>query len=97
MNQFVTISPRANEELNHILAYLELTFGLESSIKCIEDVENICWQIAAFPYAFPAFKGKSIRKAVISRYLTMFYQVKKETIEVLSFWDNRKNTSEIEI
>lgn len=97
MNQFVSISPRANEELNQILTYLELNFGLESSIKCIDDIENVCWQIAAFPFAFPAFKGKSIRKAVVSRYLTMFYQVKKDTIEVLSFWDTRQQSSDIGI
>ncbi len=89
MNPFVILSLRADEELEMILAYLNDRFGVDSAVKCLDDVETVCWQIAAFPFAFPAYKGKSIRKAVVSRYLSMFYQVKKDTIEVLSFWDNR--------
>ncbi len=91
MNPFVTLSPRADEELELILAYLDNSFGINSAIKCIDNVEVICWQIAAFPFAFPAYKGNAIRKAVVSRNLSMFYQVKEDTIELLSFWDNRMN------
>jgi hypothetical protein len=34
---------------------------------------------------------KSIRRAVISKYNTMYYRTKGENIEILSFFSNRQN------
>jgi len=42
-------------------------------------------------------KGKNnrikieVRKAVILRYNTLYYRIKKNTIEILSFFSNRQN------
>ena len=32
--------------------------------------------------------------AILTYHLSMFYQVRKDTIEVLSFWDNRKDSKQ---
>ncbi len=97
MNPFVSLSPRAVDELNEILDYLEENFGVNSAANSLDEIEKISWKIAAFPFLFPAFKGRSVRKAVINKHLSIFYQVRKETIEILSFWDNRKDSDQTAI
>lgn len=72
MNPFVTISPRADEELDLLLAYVEANFGVLAVANCLNEIEKLCWNIAAFPFSFPAYKGKSVRKAVVNKHLSMF-------------------------
>ncbi|MCF8244388.1 MAG: type II toxin-antitoxin system RelE/ParE family toxin [Saprospiraceae bacterium] len=97
MNPFVTISPKADEELDGILTYLEANFSVTAAANCLDVIEKICWDVAAFPFAFPAYKRKSVRKAVVNKHLSMYYQVRKDTIEVLSFWDNRRDVESLDL
>ncbi|MBI5917034.1 MAG: type II toxin-antitoxin system RelE/ParE family toxin [Bacteroidetes bacterium] len=91
MNPFVTLSVRADEELDAILTYLESNFGVGTAASCLDEIEKTCWGIAAFPFAFPAYKGKSVRKAVINKHLSMFYQVRNDTILCHKLWKSRSN------
>ncbi len=97
MNPFVTISTRADEDLDSILAYLEASFGVLAAANCLDEIEKLCWDVAAFPFAFPAYNRKKVRKAVVNKHLSMFYQVRKDTIEVLSFWDNRRDIESLDL
>ena len=50
--------------------------------------------VSIFPKLYPITKRKSqIRRAVLSKVLSVFYKVNKNQIEVLSILDNRTNLS----
>ena len=41
---------------------------------------------------FPASKQrKDVRKAVITKHLSVYYRFNKTAIQLLHFWDNRQN------
>lgn len=54
MNPFVTLSPRADEELESILSYLETNFGILTAANCLDEIEKVCWNVAAFPFRVAA-------------------------------------------
>lgn len=63
MNPLVTISPKADEELESILTYLEANFGVLATANCLDEIEKICWDIAVLLFAFPSYKRKSVRNS----------------------------------
>lgn len=90
-------SPRSKEEFGDVLDYLESEFGKNAALKCLEDVESILESIAVFPYLFKAYQGQRIRKAVVHKNLSVFYAVTSDFIELLSFWDNRRNPKKLKL
>ena len=54
--------------------------------------------IAQHPESFPIHdSSKGIHKAVILEQLTLFYRVKRDTVFILSLWDNRQDPDKLEI
>lgn len=90
-------SPRSKTEFSDLLDYLESEFGRDIALNCFEDVESILESISVFPYLFKAYQGQQIRRAVIHKNLSIFYVVKSDYIELLSFWDNRRNPKKLKI
>lgn len=51
--------------------------------------------VSAFPKLYPASAMKrSLRRAILSKVLSVFYRVRKNNIEVLAIFDNRCNIEE---
>jgi hypothetical protein len=47
--------------------------------------------MAKNPEMFLSSESQQIRKSVITKYNSLYYQVKKDSIHLLIFWDNRKD------
>jgi len=52
--------------------------------------------IAIFPTMFPASKQrKDVRKAVITKHLSIYYRFNKTTVQLLHFWDSRQSPEKL--
>lgn len=49
--------------------------------------------ITANPHLFPIFdEGKKIRRVVVRKEVSIFYEIKENEVMILSIFDNRRNT-----
>ena len=86
-------STEAEETFDSIIEYLENNWSEKSTRRFIHKSQDIFSQIIHNPYMFKASNFQEIRKAVITKHISLFYFVNKPEgiIELYSFWDNRQN------
>jgi plasmid stabilization system protein ParE len=81
---------KAKIELFETYQYLEENWTYQEihnlSVK-LEETINI---LKEYPYSFPSTTYKNIRKAVILKYNSLYYRVRDDEIEILSFFSNRQ-------
>lgn len=79
-------------ELKETFNYLENKWS-EAEIKNLASkIDKTLELISSNPELFPLTEIKiNIRRAVITKHNSLYYRPKNETIEVLSFFANRKN------
>lgn len=73
------------------IEYLLSEWTEESAINFIEEVETILELIVNNPKLYPKSDYKSIRRAVIRKQITLFYQEKKSSIYLVRFWNTYKD------
>jgi plasmid stabilization system protein ParE len=88
-------SKNAQITYNSIINYLEINFGVLNTKKFIAKTESRINSIATFPEIYKAVSLKhSVRKAVITKQCSFYYEINKNTIVILYFWDNRQEPIE---
>ncbi len=98
MNLSVKWSPRASEDYREILDYIITRFGLASARKFDKQVEEVLEMIIQFPFMYPALGERTDKRCcVISKQTTLYYRVSSEVIELITFWNNRRNPSSLNI
>ncbi len=91
-------SPRADETYGEILEYLSEQWGLQVAIRFMDEVEHTIELIRQFPRMFEASPSHpTIRKGFITKHTTLFYEIKDDTIELLVFWNNRRNPDDLNL
>ena len=87
----VVWSENAETTFDSIVLYIEAKFGVPSAKKFIVKVDSVIHSISKQPYIYKisSFNNK-VRKAVISKQCSLFYEINKETIQLSYFWDNRQ-------
>lgn len=91
----VRITDQAKDNYQQIKTYLINEFGIEVFNTFSEKFIANLSLIAANPHLFPVFDElKNIRRAVIRKEVSIFYELNEEENEViiLSIFDNRKDT-----
>ena len=72
-----------------IVFYLRIKFSekeVNNFYLAISDFEKI---ITVYPILYPESSKKGIRRAVLSKVLTIYYSVKKNKIRIVAIFDNR--------
>ncbi|TXJ08168.1 MAG: type II toxin-antitoxin system RelE/ParE family toxin [Acinetobacter sp.] len=87
----VVWTPNASNELEHTIAYLKHHFTEKELTKLARKIESTIEIIANNPDIFPKSEKKNIHKVVLLKFNTMYYPVKDEHIEILSFFSNRQS------
>ena len=88
-------SKKAEITFEVIVNYIEAKFGKKSTLKFILKVDEIVVSIQKHPLQYQASPNFfNVRKAVVSKQCTLFYEVNKTDIHLLYFWDNRKEPME---
>ena len=97
MNFEVIWSVRAKIEAAALLLYLKTEFGEGAVQDCMDEVERMISVLSRFPLVFPPFQGKSIRRGIVNKHLSIFYRLEEDQVELLAFWDNRRNLKKLKL
>jgi len=85
-------SPLAESDFSNILNYLNQNWEKKVASSFIDLTDNIIFQISKNPKQFPfIYKRRGIRKCVLTKHNSLFYRVKRTTIEILRIYDTRQD------
>lgn len=88
----VSWSKRASIRFSEIIQYLETEFGRKVSNTIAQDIYHTIEILSIFPdMGSLENHDYNIRGLVISKQITLFYQVRSDRIVLLNFYDNRQN------
>ena len=91
MDLKIVWTPDAEKSFSNIIDFIEAKWTGKEVKKFVSTVNNAVNQISITPEMFPASSQKNIRKAVLTKQNSLFYQVRKNEIVILIIWDNRQN------
>lgn len=84
----------ALNELEHALFYLEKNWSKKEISRLLIRLEDSLQLIARYPKIYQAAENaRGVRRAVILEHYALYYRIKSERIEVLSFFNNRQDPS----
>ena len=81
----------ALDELSRTIEYLENNFTEKELKKLAQKLEDTIEIISKSPTIYPNADSKKIYKAMILKFNTLYYRIKDNNIEILSFFSNRQN------
>jgi plasmid stabilization system protein ParE len=84
-------TPDAERTFSNVIDFILVKWTGKEVKKFTSATQKTVIQIAKTPEMFVSSEHKHIRKAVITKHNSLYYQVKKDSIHLLIFWDNRKN------
>ena len=94
----VTISERAEQNLDNIVRHLETEWSARVRDKFLEILKAKIEQIAEMPYMYEASsKKKTVRRCVVNKQTSLYYRAKKEEIEIITIQDNRRNPKKLKL
>jgi plasmid stabilization system protein ParE len=74
-----------------ILIFIEERWGKSSVEKFKSTLKTSLLNISHHPLMFPESGIENVRKAVITKQTSVFYEVNPDRIVLLFFWDNRQD------
>ena len=84
-------SSRAKNELYQVLEFFLQRNGTpDYSLKLVEEIEDLISSLSQSELIGRLTSNKFTRVISMKVYL-IFYEIKGDTIEIVSFWDNRQN------
>lgn len=83
-------SPQAEETFDSIINFIINNWGVSASKNFIKKTKKLLISIASMPQMFPETLLQNVRKAVITPQSSLFYEIRKQEIWLLYFWDNRQ-------
>jgi len=88
----------ALKELKEVFDYLETSWTEKELRKLSIEIEKTLELISRNPELFPKTRKKrNIRRVVITKHNTLYYRKNIETIEIVSFFSNSKNTNKLKL
>lgn len=89
-------SEKATHDFDEIVQFLSNTWGEKIVQKFVRSMDNELKRICTFPYAFPASSIKiGVRRCILSKFNTIYYQVKGNLIYIITIQDNRSDPSRL--
>jgi len=87
----IDLSERAVESFDAICAQINERFGEKYERRFEKNTIKTLELISQNPYLYQASKfDPTIRRALIDKISSVFYEVRQDRIKVLFFWDNRQ-------
>lgn len=80
----------AIETFDLTLDFINENWGEKITQRFVRKTEKTIQHISYFPYSFRSSLQRTVRKAVISKQTSLFYEVHSTHITLLYFWDNRQ-------
>ncbi len=90
-------SEDAKLDYNENIKYLLEEWSEESASTFIDEVESVLELLKINPKLYPKIDYKSIRRAVIRKQITLFYQDKGSMIYLVRFWNTYKDPHSLKL
>ena len=87
----------ALSELEKTIEYLESNFSDNQLEKLSQKLESTVNLISQNPHLFPKSEEKGVYRVTILKFNTMYYRIQKDSIEILSFFSNRRDPNKRKI
>ncbi|MEG1590071.1 type II toxin-antitoxin system RelE/ParE family toxin [Chryseobacterium sp.] len=87
----ISWTPNALSELEETIEYLQKNFSDKEIAKLAHKIESFSEIISQNPYIFPKSEQTNIHKAIILTFNTVYYRIKDNNVEILSFFSNRQS------
>ena len=84
-------TPDAERTFDNVIDFILVKWTGKEVKKFTAATTKVIKQMAKNPEMFVSSESQQIRKAVITKHNSLYYQVKKDSIHLLIFWDNRKD------
>lgn len=84
----------ATNEFDNTYDYLINNWTYKECDNLVKSTNIVLNLIRENPFLYPKAHHHNVRKAVILKYNTMYYRVKNEEIEIISFFSNRQKPDE---
>jgi plasmid stabilization system protein ParE len=98
LSRKIKYSVRAIEEQIAILEYIFQKFGSSKANEVFQKISQTLELIAENPQMYPESKRKvGVRKCVFSPQTSIYYRIKNEEIEVITFRPNRLDPTKFKI
>lgn len=96
MNRRVIISPIAEKKLEALLDYLLEEWSLKVKTNFIKRLDEYLQIIKQEPESFPeSEKVSGLRRCVITRQISIYYEFNEKEIRILTFFDTRQNPGKL--
>ena len=96
MHKPIIWSPKAEEDFECILDYLQNNWDNKVLQGFIEITDMLLEQISSNPRQFPFIhKQKKIRKCILTKHNTLYYRDRKESVDVLRIYDTRQDPEKL--
>jgi plasmid stabilization system protein ParE len=93
MTRSIIFTDDALEILLSIKNYIEGQWGLRQADKFLKRVDKVLKLTAEFPYMYKAsLIEDTVRKGLISKQTSFYYEIHENEILILFFWDNRQDS-----
>jgi plasmid stabilization system protein ParE len=90
-------SDEAIADYHQNIDYLLKEWPENVAIEFVEDVEITIELIKSNPDLYPLTDHKGVRKAVIRKQITMFFEVSNQEIHIIRFWNNYQNPERLKL
>lgn len=91
-------SSRADSDYDHIISHLLENWTKKEAVRFIKNTEQTVQRIIQYPSIGPkSDQQPEIRKSIITKQITMFYQVKGDILHVIALWNTLQDTSKLKL
>jgi len=90
-------SKRAASDLQSIVEYLEENWTDKEIRSFFKKFDLAIQAVKSYPEAFPAAKKNKVRRVVLTKQITMYYDVLEEEIRIVSIFDTRQNPEKLNL
>ena len=87
----------AKQDYLENIEYLLEKWTEKSARNFINEVDDVLELLQINPKLFPLSDYKSIRRAVICKQITLFYQLKDSNIYLIRFWNSYQDPDSLEV
>lgn len=81
----------ALSELAETFEYAAQFWTEKASQKLAKEIECILTLVSKSPELFQKSDIKNVRRAVVLKHNSLYYRIKEDTVEIVSFFANRQN------
>jgi hypothetical protein len=94
----IIYSPLAKESFRQNISYLEEDWTIKEIQYFIQKTSDVIDILKIQPVLFPVWEfDKTIRKVVIIKQITLFYEFDKENVYLHLFWNNYQDPEKIKL